>query len=180
MEELKLNFSFPEAEFWIVFSSFSIISLGGIFIARWFVTVKTNVRIRIDVFICNSRIRYFRVELTIKYESKPFAAGLLNIIFLLTSYTTIVSMKSLPTLVATDFETYRFTASGCLHLMFVMLSVAETINGVNEASSSGKSFFFVVIADFIITFQIRWNDQFFHCYYLMCLMVLRQLCFPPI
>ena len=37
----------------------------------------------------------FSLLLTIKYESKPCTVGLLNIIFLLTISTAIVSMKSL-------------------------------------------------------------------------------------
>ena len=74
--------------------------------------------------------------LTIKYESEPSAVGLLNIIFLLTRSTTIVFTKSLSTLVATFFETYRYIASisGHLLLMFLMSSIAETIIDVNEAS----------------------------------------------
>ena len=41
--------------------------------------------------------------------------------------------------------------------------------------------FFVLIAGFIITFQIKRNNQTFHwclCHYLMSLIVLRQLFFP--
>ena len=50
--------------------------------------------------------------------------------------------KSLCTLVVTFFETYRYivSISRRLHLMFLMLSIAETIIDVNKASSSGKGF----------------------------------------
>ena len=90
--------------------------------------------------IVESVISEFSLALTIKYESKPYAVGLLNIIFLLTSFTTRVSLKSLSTLLAIFFETYRYitSISGRLHLKFLKLSIAETITGVNEASSSGK------------------------------------------
>ena len=57
-------------------------------------------------------------------------------------------MKSLPSLVvATVLETYRyiFLISQCLHLMFLMLSIAETITGVNEAIPSGKVFSLVLL-----------------------------------
>ena len=57
-------------------------------------------------------------------------------------------MKSLPSLVvATVLETCRdiFLISQCLHLMFLMLSIAETITGVNEAIPSGKVFSLVLL-----------------------------------
>ena len=62
----------------------------------------------------------FHLALIIKYESKPCAVGLLNIIFLLTSSTTIVSIKILSTLEATFFKKYPYIASilGILHLIF--------------------------------------------------------------
>ena len=62
----------------------------------------------------------------------PCTVGLLNIKFLLRSFTAIDSIKSLPTFVATVFETYRY-------LIFLMLSIAKTKIGINEVKSPGRA-----------------------------------------
>ena len=94
-----------------------------------------------------------------KYESKPWTVGLLNIVFLLTTSTTIVSMKSLTSLVvATVLETYPYISliSRCLHLMFLILSIAETIIGVNEASRSGKVFSLFLLS---VLSLLSWSEE---------------------
>ena len=110
MEELELNFSFAEAEFWIVFS-FSMLSawiLSGVFsllddllISELTLEFEFTFSFAIVEFVTSE----FSLVLIINYESNPCTVGLLNIIFLLTSSSTIVSMKSLSTLMATIFET---------------------------------------------------------------------------
>ena len=104
------------------------------------------------------------------------------IIFCLTNSATIVSLKSLSTSVTTFSETYQYIASisGRLHLMFLMLSIAETIIGVNEASPSGQGFSSFLLQVLSLPFKL---EETFHCdvlcYYLKYLMVLHQLLFLP-
>ena len=93
-------------------------------------------------------------------------------------------MKSLSTFVTTVFETYRYIASisGRLHFMFLMLSIAEAIIGGNEASLFSKGFSLFLLR--VLSFSSRSNKMIspsgaILCHYLMCLIVLRQLCFPP-
>ena len=64
--------------------------------------------------------------------------------------------------------------------MFLMLSLAETIIGVNEASSSGKGFsLFLLWIYHYVPDQKRSLDFLLRClsHYLMSLIVLRQLFF---
>ena len=104
------------------------------------------------------------------------------IIFCLTNSATIVSLKSLSTSVTTFSETYQYIASISerLHLMFLMLSIAETIIGVNEASPSGQGFSSFLLQVLSLPFKL---EETFHCdvlcYYLKSLMVLHQLLFLP-
>ena len=86
----------------------------------------------------------FSLALTVKFESKPCSVGFLNIIFLITSFATIVYMKPLSRLMAAVFETYRCIAR-CLHIKVFTFGVPNVINNrnnncVNEASSSCKGF----------------------------------------
>ena len=88
-------------------------------------------------------ISEFSLTLIMKYESKPCTVGLLNISFFVSKLHCNKSMKFLPSLVvASVLETYRYISliSRYLHLMFLVLSIAETKISVNEASSSGKVF----------------------------------------
>ena len=60
MEELELEFFICRSrnlDSVLFFSFTSIDIICGIFITWWFVTIRTNVVIRLNVFICNSRIR---------------------------------------------------------------------------------------------------------------------------
>ena len=86
IEERKLNFSFTEAEFWIVIS-FSILLawiLSGVFslLDDLLISDLTLEYEFMFSFAIAEFVTYeFSFVLTIKYESIPCAVGLLNIIF---------------------------------------------------------------------------------------------------